>query len=1105
MNAFTLRTPRTHGGTGSGEGAARFAGHGEDEGAESGAAAVDAAGRAVASLGEVDVPPGATSLDVSDNRITTLDAGASMRGLTSLVAARNPVARLGRLTHIAGLRELRLPNCELRSLSGIETLRELRSLDVSFNGLAVLDGLEACTHLEHVAADGNDLTDLPRCKTLTNLRSLTLRGNRIQSLDRMAFHLPSCVACLDVSDNFLDDICTLRGLATLASLTQLEVSDNPFEVLMFRASASFVPYLVFLVPALNTINGVELGKDGRERAMEMLSGESGLDEESVRVLRGADSAALVALLAERCGLNLAPERRARRAEYIGLLEARKARERGAGTAAVPETPARTAAPDAAVRAAVPSGAPGAALEAPVQAKNTAAAPAQTWIAPPQSATVPPGSEPRVAFATASPPARAAVDAREAAWAQAQQKAAEDYAAQAAGLRLAADGRDGSDNSSEDRPRGRHSRRSSAGERGKRSHRDRRSASRRRARGASVGSAAGHSAHGDGGGSGGPSAAELAKTVKHVAEMRRYFKVWVKTEQRRRVAAALAVQRVWRGFRTRWRVSDELSDSDFVRSRARRGLSARDTLRVLGPETAAFRRRMRRQYPPLSSIVCAPRPARPGPQGAEDRAVTRIQALLRGVFVRSSLVIILLHRMAATAIQAQWRGHRVRAVRSGAVLLPGVAGIARGPHRPTYLRDIVAPMLQPLEAEIRALRRTAEAAHRQAAEAEAARKAQDEALQYLWDEVSSLRRQARERDARDRVAGARRIQSFWRRRKAQRTLTSLRRDYETFSARLADAASTVQKIVRGRLARRHVAERRALHDAAAAVQTASRTFLAQQRAAPLMALQRRVRMLEERLLASDAGAARGLPSSVLRGFPTTTPGSDAGAADEARDGDTTPSAAVLSSLTRVAPPPTLAPDGGSGPPGAAASPSAAGHEPATLSPAVEARVAALAASAAAAAIGARFAGAPSAAASPTTFLSPPPPVVDSFWSAQLAQAQQQGLYYPDKQQSSRSRDDRAVYRGRRSADRRSPHSRSPRSRSRDSSSSSSSSGAHRLRSGDSRERRPPDSSHSRSTDSASRYRRASAGVSSGSSMARSPRQHGGYAPGTSDDFASPSSY
>ena len=211
-----------------------------------------AAASLTAALGSL---PYLTSVDLSDNHLTTLDGLDGLPSLHSLTCCRNRLVcaldfaapATGSRLRTADLREnlisgavslpadasgrplgvdahprletLLLDGNRLRSLRGVGAATRLRTFSVARNALQDTAGLEQLTELRALDLSANKLCQCDELRHLTSLRTLQLEGNRIAAL-------PDLAGCLGLHTLSLasNALASLKALAEAITGSTLKAS-----------------------------------------------------------------------------------------------------------------------------------------------------------------------------------------------------------------------------------------------------------------------------------------------------------------------------------------------------------------------------------------------------------------------------------------------------------------------------------------------------------------------------------------------------------------------------------------------------------------------------------------------------------------------------------------------------------------------------------------------------------------------------------------------------------------------------------------------------------------------------------------------------------------
>lgn len=161
-----------------------------------------------------------SSLDISRNSLTSLEALRRLPQLRELWASENLITDLSPLADKTGLSLLDVSANRVSSLSPLSKDQALVELIVDDNAIADLSPLTGLTRLRILAATFNQIGDLQPLSGVP-LTELQLWGNKVTSLAPIA----SCTGLthLDVSYN---NLASLAPVAGLTAMTRLNVEGN---------------------------------------------------------------------------------------------------------------------------------------------------------------------------------------------------------------------------------------------------------------------------------------------------------------------------------------------------------------------------------------------------------------------------------------------------------------------------------------------------------------------------------------------------------------------------------------------------------------------------------------------------------------------------------------------------------------------------------------------------------------------------------------------------------------------------------------------------------------------------------------------------------------
>ncbi|XP_054788421.1 LOW QUALITY PROTEIN: protein phosphatase 1 regulatory inhibitor subunit PPP1R7 homolog [Prosopis cineraria] len=200
-------------------------------------------------LDSVDLPPTLTELDLTTNRLSTLDTRiAHLSDLKKLSLRQNlltdaAVEPLSAWHDISGLEELVLRDNQLRKIPDVSIFKRLLVFDVSFNEITSLNGLcRVSNTLKELYVSKNEVTKMEEIdhfhelqilelgsnkfrvmenlQTLTNLQELWLGRNRIKAVNLCGL---TCIKKISLQSNRLT---TMTGFESCIALEELYLSHN---------------------------------------------------------------------------------------------------------------------------------------------------------------------------------------------------------------------------------------------------------------------------------------------------------------------------------------------------------------------------------------------------------------------------------------------------------------------------------------------------------------------------------------------------------------------------------------------------------------------------------------------------------------------------------------------------------------------------------------------------------------------------------------------------------------------------------------------------------------------------------------------------------------
>ncbi|KAF5932388.1 hypothetical protein HYC85_028559 [Camellia sinensis] len=217
-------------------------------------------------LDSVELPPSLTELDLTANRLSTLDLRiAHLSNLRSSLSARTSSTTPGSTLFLAGTKFRTLKDNKLTKIPDVSIFRRLLVFDISFNEISSLNGLSKVSNtLKELYVSKNEVTKMEEIDHFHELRILELGSNRLRVMENLqnftnlqelwlgrnrirAINLCGlkCIKKISLQSNRLtsmagleecialeelymshNGIAKMEGLSTLINLRVLDVSSN---------------------------------------------------------------------------------------------------------------------------------------------------------------------------------------------------------------------------------------------------------------------------------------------------------------------------------------------------------------------------------------------------------------------------------------------------------------------------------------------------------------------------------------------------------------------------------------------------------------------------------------------------------------------------------------------------------------------------------------------------------------------------------------------------------------------------------------------------------------------------------------------------------------
>ena len=175
---------------------------------------------------EFNLLTGLTTLDLSKNRIETIQNLSNLPLLTALVLSDNRIETIENLSNLTKLTTLTLTNNKIETIQNLINLPVLNTLYLSHNGIKTIENLSNLTKLTTLFLSHNRIETIENLSDLKLLNHLDLSDNRIKTIENLG-NLPM-LNTLYLSNNRIETIESLRS-DLLPELKELDLSNNRIE------------------------------------------------------------------------------------------------------------------------------------------------------------------------------------------------------------------------------------------------------------------------------------------------------------------------------------------------------------------------------------------------------------------------------------------------------------------------------------------------------------------------------------------------------------------------------------------------------------------------------------------------------------------------------------------------------------------------------------------------------------------------------------------------------------------------------------------------------------------------------------------------------------
>jgi Leucine-rich repeat (LRR) protein len=176
-------------------------------------------------MGFVSFLPKLRFLDLSDNKIKSIEGLKNLVDLENLYLSNNEISKIEGLDTLKNLKELVLTGNEITKIQNLSALANLIALHLELqenNGIAKIENLDDLEALTLLNLDKNSIKKIENLDSLKNLNILSLNSNQIKEIDG----LENLTALNSV---FLSNNQITKIPQWTKRLTTFDISNNPIE------------------------------------------------------------------------------------------------------------------------------------------------------------------------------------------------------------------------------------------------------------------------------------------------------------------------------------------------------------------------------------------------------------------------------------------------------------------------------------------------------------------------------------------------------------------------------------------------------------------------------------------------------------------------------------------------------------------------------------------------------------------------------------------------------------------------------------------------------------------------------------------------------------
>ncbi|XP_072945597.1 uncharacterized protein Cep97 [Epargyreus clarus] len=197
------------------------------------------------------------NLILDQNELQRLDNIDTYSRVENLSICNNFLVRMHGVLRLTNIRVLALNNNGILQIEGLKDMIYLKVLKLAGNNIKSIEHLNHNIHLEHLDLSNNQISYIADISYLKNLKHLNLERNRITDLRQCDRYLPGNLSHLGLGHNTIQDLNEVSHLVHLSELDSFTIQGNPCVAMAGKDKLGFDyrPFVLNWMMSVKSIDG----------------------------------------------------------------------------------------------------------------------------------------------------------------------------------------------------------------------------------------------------------------------------------------------------------------------------------------------------------------------------------------------------------------------------------------------------------------------------------------------------------------------------------------------------------------------------------------------------------------------------------------------------------------------------------------------------------------------------------------------------------------------------------------------------------------------------------------------------------------------------------